>query len=1261
VVFGIFNSNKWKSGNKTAKIFYQGLTQDSLANYNTSSFEQIKIEDVTRLYAVNFAEGGWVLMSNDDGCTPVLAYSTFGGFSYEQLGAAEKSLVDQYAKVVDITTRNGLTNTNASNLWKKYSSAANPFGTMIVRQPLLEYYNSSLWTYHQPNFKGLITNNVCVPLALSQYVKYYQWPVQAHGVTCYDFPDSIEFENLNGRLIDYDERNYSYDYNNMPYKLVNFNNPGTTDTALWGSTYPYGYDLDSPKVYEINHLQYDMIYTSNFEPGSPGCSLNQAMTKFSRFYSYNRDYSILVSSMIDTNSFAIKQVLRDTLDNLKPLVFSTETHLMILDGYRHNTYDNTTFFHFVPGWGNYNTGDPRYWYLFNVDDVDSNYTEYGNAFTFEAFLNLYPKHKSEFFIGEEENLTWNVGNNKYNVDTILIESGSTLTINSEVHMNQNGIIIVEEGATLNIGGTVTCDSANWIGIFLKGELCLRNNSTRKCRVNLNGGTIENAIIGINVNYAGVVDAINSNFINNKTSIYFSDSRSMDIQETQNASRIENCTFKIDSNNINNNFLSGFIKVFDNEMILRIKGNTFENTLPFTGNIPERGTGIYSSSSNIEILCGCDVSVGIGEECPEQNKVKNEFIGLRYGVNSSTSYIVETNISDNIFTNNYRGIIVSGMNNVATITKNYFESTVDSSQTYQIYLLNTSGYTVEENQIVSGKGAGIYVSTTGDDNNEIYKNTFTNLTNTTNNATALIAHGVNSDYDYNDPIGYPGENGLEFHCNQIDSSNYAIGIVEGNMRKDQGLNGGTTDKLAGNTFDHYGTQSERDFIVDVSLYGLNPPNPNPIRIPAYNYFEHDDTLTRIYFYSSEVTSYTNTGMSFDSSQACPSHLVVEPPHERSMVVLQTNVETLDAEISSVENELVTLVDNGNTNILLSQTETANDNNFEELSDNIKTSDGYLSDAVAKEYIKSNVAQDFIKANTLIEVSPLPTEAKQELEISDLSPTLKQIVIQYQNGKNIREQKELIVANKKHNRQMLINKALRTVLNDTVPETIDSLIEFLETRGEINNRYTLFALQVKQKRFADAQSELTYLSSIKNNYSEKKQQEIENFINLQSIIIDLNKNYTMFDTLVEQNLGFLNALANDSSSILQSTAWNMLEQAGKRDAYREIVKLPQPSLSPKSAKVEQAYVANSSFNKIEPIINIYPNPADNHITVEYAMLDKDDEITVNIIDMQGKTLKTVKSNNQIDVLRIDISNLAKGNYNVQFQSAKQEYHTVKIIKK
>jgi hypothetical protein len=152
--------------------------------------------------------------------------------------------------------------------------------------------------------------------------------------------------------------------------------------------------------------------------------------------------------------------------------------------------------------------------------------------------------------------------------------------------------------------------------------------------------------------------------------------------------------------------------------------------------------------------------------------------------------------------------------------------------------------------------------------------------------------------------------------------------------------------------------------------------------------------------------------------------------------------------------------------------------------------------------------------------------------------------------------------------------------------------------------------------------------------------------------------MYKVIVEQNLNFLNNLAADSNSVLQTTAWNLLENAEIAN-FTEKVILPQPNTN-KTAKIERIKPFFGKHNGLEPLINIYPNPAKDYITVEYAMLDKGDDVTIGIYDMQGKLIKQVNSDNQIDVLKIDISDLQAGYYNVQFVSSLQGNYTVKINK-
>ena len=1272
-----------------ATNFYRSLTKDTLSSYKISNIDYVKLNDSIYLYGINFEKGGYVLASASKNAIPVLSYSTIGAFKYEMLTEGTKALVDGYADINKQTIENSLQNKRCRNMWQSYRQSDFDPDICIQRFPLMEETQTSLWTGAEPyfnktEFNSGIGSETCVPLSFSQYVKYYQWPVKAKGLVCYDYYNASgvqEYETLTGEVIDYNQRNHTYNYDLMPYAPIVWEVDGVTQEP-WDNHFVVDgleYDdenyndvivmMNTPQIQEMLKLQFDMAYNFNYEPDIGSDIFGDVINNFTRLYDYNRNFTIINSSLIDPNSINFKQTLRSKLNGLDVLLFNvhyeSHSHIMILDGYLHNPSINVTFFHFVTGSGCYNGHDPRHWFLYSYEDIGTNFNAYPNSYDYNVFIDLLPDNTpNQYEI--ENNITWD--NEKFDVEDVIVESGATLTINSTIHMKPNKKITVEEGGRLviNNNGKITCDNDMWEGIYLDGIECLSNNNPNKCRASIYGGTIENANIGINSEKGGVIVALHSNFINNYTSIYYLNTSKIG-NDIQDASRIKQNNFIINDNYLASTTGQKFISVTGNDLLLHIAGNKFENTS--TSII---GTGVYGNRAFLDISSTCNITIPVGTECPEANTVRNEFIGLEYGVNVGGPYLSGLVVNNNIFTNNYKAIRVCGTT-TATITKNYFESIAPSNGVYDnaygIYLDQTTNYTVEENIINSGTGAGIYINHSGDDANQVYNNNINYLQNSNLNATAIVASGSNSNFIAGDEF-QDGLQGLEIKCNDFSNSNYAIGIVNGNIQKTQGIAGGASNQLTGNTFDHYDTQEDCDFVIDVAEtvlvynFSLNEyvSIPNPDKIPNYFYNQHQNPSSVPPF--TELEEYADiinveTYGTYDDN-ACPSNLTGGGVAQITVSEMQTQTAQIDAEISTEVNFLAQKVDNGNTAILLSEVENANTYNFAQVSYKLIQTEGYISDTVTKEYIRNSVNRPFTKALTLISISPLPYTARAEVEQSNLYPVLKYIISMHQNGTNIREEKESQIAGNKAKTQLLIRDALRTALNDTI-NRVDSLIDYLDNRDEINNRYTLVSLQMKQKRYQEMLDELKYLSDIKNNYPEQKQKEIEDFVNLQYINIDIKKNYNMFDSIIAQKIDFLNSVANDSSSFFQTSAWSLLEQAGFKEKYREIVKLPNPVVGNKSIAIESLKPMYSKHNGLEPLINIFPNPADDYITVQYAMLEIGDRITINIVDMQGKTLKTIYSENQIDEIIIDINDLPRATYNVQFVSAKQGHYTVKIIKK
>jgi hypothetical protein len=63
-------------------------------------------------------------------------------------------------------------------------------------------------------------------------------------------------------------------------------------------------------------------------------------------------------------------------------------------------------------------------------------------------------------------------------------------------------------------------------------------------------------------------------------------------------------------------------------------------------------------------------------------------------------------------------------------------------------------------------------------------------------------------------------------------------------------------------------------------------------------------------------------------------------------------------------------------------------------------------------------------------------------------------------------------------------------------------------------------------------------------------------------------------------------------------------------------------------------------LEALFSIYPNPADNYLSIEF--INPDGACTFSIFSIKGELIKTVSTNQSLGFISIDISQLEEGNY-------------------
>jgi hypothetical protein len=451
-------------------------------------------------------------------------------------------------------------------------------------------------------------------------------------------------------------------------------------------------------------------------------------------------------------------------------------------------------------------------------------------------------------------------------ENVVINSGASLKITSEIRFNKNATITVKPGGKLIIdGGTLTnaCNGELWRGIEVRGNPLLSqdlNNTNQGILILQNGAIIENAECGVFVGEkntisvsinggtiisipegfeepismsssgGGIVSATNSSFINNKKAINFQDyidlSNNMEID---NKSSFINCSFIVKDDAL-------FI-VADNESQVslqnvkgvRFNGCVFEDAQS-KSSLDNYGIGIYSYNAGI-----C-----LNDNRSPFNSIPYvttpcSFTGYGTAILLKNSGTRPVRIYNTLFANNRTSInalssyaLTMQMCNVYNSQYGYFPSL------YGLVLNKCDNYSVANN-IFHGDGTGILFLGVVPNNNYIKNNTFHDI---------CVACYVEEKQGL-DNFCLPSI-GLKFSCNLFNNNDEDIKVAEnGFISSYQGYYSALYYKYygIGNQFgnpnistmniDNCNNNFEIWYYYDLNGYNhkpvncnnINPPNPN----------------------------------------------------------------------------------------------------------------------------------------------------------------------------------------------------------------------------------------------------------------------------------------------------------------------------------------------------------------------------------------------------------------------------------------------------
>lgn len=360
----------------------QGLLK---SNEQLTAYQMPASADIDNsLYIFNIDTSGFVIVSADDRCCPILGYSMNGSFSYHKLPANMMAWLKECAISIQAgILANAPENKVAQRQWDELlrpSQEATPLNPKSD-----DYLLTSTWEQgsgynnYCPLMNGQHVVVGCVATAMAQIIRYYGKPSRGFGRKSY-------MHSVYGILaVDFDTTDY--DYSLMPDKIRR-STPANQRDMVSRLCYHCGIVVNM----EYQHTG----HTSG--SGAHTSSVPEALTYFG--YTDAQHYS---RSNINNDSLWAAMI-RNEIDNRRPIEYSGYDneggHAFVLDG-----YNSSNQYHFNWGWGGY------------ADGFYSLTTMVGFVFNHEMVINIHPSgwdgHLSRFLVspnGNGDGTTWSKAN-----------------------------------------------------------------------------------------------------------------------------------------------------------------------------------------------------------------------------------------------------------------------------------------------------------------------------------------------------------------------------------------------------------------------------------------------------------------------------------------------------------------------------------------------------------------------------------------------------------------------------------------------------------------------------------------------------------------------------------------------------------------------------------------------------------------------------------------------------------------------------------
>lgn len=810
----------------------------------------------------------------------------------------------------------------------------------------------------------------------------------------------------------------------------------------------------------------------------------------------------------------------------------------------------------------------------------------------------------------------------YFCDDITVPTGVEITVSDMVFHFKDEAVMNMPAGNVSVNGALirsyrstftnfnACDNDYlWGGIRLNGNSFKQGhpvNSQEPVIIFLDNSIVENARIGVFAYHGGIVIAEDSYFLNNRISVsHYEFQNFIGTAMVDDLSKYTDCTFEV-----NPNYLGVTMDAFLYQArLFKVDG------IPFDHCIFENSTlnKVYNSKGNIGISSlgsGFTVDGNCGSGAINNCSVADlsQFKGFNFGINAASSNKA-IKVEESYFINNIYSLQISAVPNPMVIRNKFELGYCDISygppNVVGINLVSSTGYRVEdnytsENSATNYHSVGVHALNSGEENNQIYNNDFSNITK-----------GINA--NGNNKSGSIPNTGLEILCNDfITLDSRDIDITEDPYWLYPSIPQGIKDYqgcydpiAAGNRF------SQNLPVIEAHIYN----HTSPLITYCYYYNNLDYSYFPDFLNGKIIGPVAIVGYDLGENY-CPSkieqghtHPLPLPKHDS----IATAYASLRISFYNILYNYLQGIDDGDTPLLLQQIQESWPQDAWDLRSDLIS----ISPYVSREALIDAAYSDVLPAAMLLEVCLANPDATKDEDFLDVLRNLSNPMPEYMieiirdswDDETIRSSVEKQLGNIGRELDYCYNLL---ILDEKTKEErgFDTLRLYYEGSDYLLDKYILADTYMDE---GDYTLSAIVLDDIATSFelSDFEIDEYYNYLALNEILHELSDSGLTIFELDTINIQILEQIANDNTGWSSVKARNILCFAF--DLCVDYPANQTDTLQEKSAIV--IYPTNVNFEREYSKVIVSPIPADEYVDFLWDIPIINNQAIVSIFNASG----------------------------------------------